>query len=257
MGITPRRGNARSAWPWIGSILTAVSLAALLVAPTLAAPAAELREGRVYPGSSGDVRTVWHLRVTFEDDADERPDYMRVVIGGTAHVMDRDQGHDWDRGVRYEWHGRLPEGVHDVVFEARTDAGELLSLGHAAITVEAAAARSDPGAHAGADPRPHAGAHAGPHAEGDAQARTEVRADAASDRRAHHAWDGPTREGPGSEADGPADRGARRCGLDRPGPRRRSDDLHRVRVAIARPCGQRRVRGFAVTIADPGRRPAV
>lgn len=144
MGNPRRARTARSAWPWIGSILTAVSLVALLVAPVLAAPAAELRDGRVSPRDGGDIDTVFHLRVTFEDDADRPPDFVRFVFDGGSHEMSRDHGHDWNRGVDYEWHGRLPEGTSQITFLARTDGGTDLSLSSRTVTVDGPAATPTP-----------------------------------------------------------------------------------------------------------------
>lgn len=144
MGQTRRDRTVRATWPWLATLLTIGSLVALLLAPAVsAAPAAVLRDPSVDP-QSGDNDTVFHLRVTFEDDADDPPSYVRVYIGSDDHRMNIGQGRSWDRGVRFWWTGRLPAGTREIRFEARTRSGEILSLTWGDLTVGPVATPTPP-----------------------------------------------------------------------------------------------------------------
>jgi hypothetical protein len=151
--------------PWIGGILAALSLVALLVVPVFAAePGPTLTDPEVDPraGRSGSVFT---LRVTYTDPADQRPDYVRVRIGGRSHRLSRVQGHDWRAGVRYRWSGRLPSGTHDVVFLAQSRDDVELTLAAGTIEVDVAATPTPepaPTARATAKPTPKPRATAKP-----------------------------------------------------------------------------------------------
>ena len=139
--------------PWIGGILVAASLLALIVTPVLAADPAALSNAGVSP-RSGDLGTRFTFVVTYTDPAGRRPDAIRVVVGGQPHRLRRVSGHDERRGVVYRWSGQLPKGEHAVAFEARSDAGLDISLVAGSVRVGPPPARADPQAPAEPTPKP-------------------------------------------------------------------------------------------------------
>jgi hypothetical protein len=103
-------------------MLRAVAAAAvLLLAIALPAGAGEgptkLLDGAAGP-RTGTTKTTIMFSVLYRNREGSAPAYVRVVIDGSAHAMAGDGGTDWKHGVEHHFAIRLPEGVHEIAFEA-------------------------------------------------------------------------------------------------------------------------------------------
>ena len=67
---------------------------------------------------TGTTATTITFNVTYRNREGSAPDYVRVLIDGSAHDMSNDGGTDWKKGVAHRFTTTLPVGAHDVAFEA-------------------------------------------------------------------------------------------------------------------------------------------
>ena len=103
-------------------MLRAVAAAAvLLLAIALPAGAGEgptkLLDAAAGP-RTGTTKTTITFSVLYRNREGSAPAYVRVLIDGSAHAMAGDGGTDWKHGVEHRFATRLPEGVHEIAFEA-------------------------------------------------------------------------------------------------------------------------------------------
>jgi hypothetical protein len=67
---------------------------------------------------TGTTTTTISFSVTYRNREGSAPDYVRVLIDGSAHDMSDDGGTDWKHGVGHTFTTTLPAGAHDITFEA-------------------------------------------------------------------------------------------------------------------------------------------
>jgi hypothetical protein len=67
---------------------------------------------------TGTTSTTITFSVTYRNREGSAPDYVRVLIDGSAHDMSDDGGTDWKGGVAHRFTTTLPVGAHDIAFEA-------------------------------------------------------------------------------------------------------------------------------------------
>jgi hypothetical protein len=66
---------------------------------------------------TGTPSTTIVFTVDYRNREGSAPDYVRVLIDGTAHEMTGDGGDTWKQGVGYRYATTLAAGVHQVTFE--------------------------------------------------------------------------------------------------------------------------------------------
>ncbi len=67
---------------------------------------------------TGTTATTISFSVIYRNREGSAPDYVRVLIDGSAHDMSDDGGTDWKQGVAHSFTTTLPAGAHDITFEA-------------------------------------------------------------------------------------------------------------------------------------------
>jgi hypothetical protein len=103
-------------------ILRAVAAAVvLLLAIALPAGAGEgptkLLDASAGP-RTGTTATTITFTVTYRNREGSAPEYVRVLIDGSAHAMSGDGGTNWKQGVEHHYSTTLAVGVHEIAFEA-------------------------------------------------------------------------------------------------------------------------------------------
>ncbi|MBA2373284.1 MAG: hypothetical protein H0V74_03655, partial [Chloroflexi bacterium] len=97
----------------MGSIGFALFVVLTVVGPVLGAPP-KLRDATVTPRAATTTTTV-----VFEVSYDRMsfPAYVRVRVGTRAYTMSWQGSGEWRSGGRFRNAGRMPAGIHAVVFE--------------------------------------------------------------------------------------------------------------------------------------------
>jgi hypothetical protein len=122
-------------WPTIGSVLAAVALVAILVAPAFAdSHHPSMDDVSVSPGS-GTTATTFTFDVAYQDPFGHPPTHVQVIVGNDVHEMHWTGGHDWHHGVRFDWSGTAPAGTHAITFQAWTWHHDHIRLSAGSITV--------------------------------------------------------------------------------------------------------------------------
>jgi hypothetical protein len=111
----PRRTSRRG----LRAMLGAVALLMLIAAPVLAAMGPTKLEQPSITPTVGTPATTIVAEVTYRNQRDRAPEYVRVVVGGSVHDMTASEPLDWRAGVRFRWSGTLPVGTYEISFEAR------------------------------------------------------------------------------------------------------------------------------------------
>jgi hypothetical protein len=102
----------------IRSVLAAVAafaLVGLLALPAVAVPGPTKLSDPAASATAGTPSTVFTFSVTYRNREGSPPDFVEVVVGGTAHPM-TSSGDGWKSGVRFSWSSTLPVGSHAVLF---------------------------------------------------------------------------------------------------------------------------------------------
>jgi hypothetical protein len=85
---------------------------------------------------TGTSKTTISFTVTYRNREGSAPDYVRVLIDGSAHAMSGDGGTDWKQGVGHRFTAKLPVGVHEIVFEAADTRRFIATADGGTITIE-------------------------------------------------------------------------------------------------------------------------
>ena len=139
MGVTHRRGTPRGAWPWIGGLVAAVALLALLAMPIAAVNSKTKLSNATVSPRSGWTSTVIAFSVVYQNALGSRADSVNVVVGSQNHQMTAVAGGSWGKGMTFKWSGKLPAGTHSVVFTARSKDKSQASLPAGSVTISAPA----------------------------------------------------------------------------------------------------------------------
>src|SRR5687768_1038479 len=67
---------------------------------------------------TGTSKTTISFTITYRNREGSAPDYVRVLIDGSAHAMSSAGGTDWKHGVEHRFTTRLPVGIHEIKFQA-------------------------------------------------------------------------------------------------------------------------------------------
>lgn len=97
------------------AVIALLMLLAISPAQAAAGPT-RLSDAAVSPRVGTPATTVT-FAVDYRNREGSPADWVRLVVGGVAHAMQVTGPEDWKSGVRFTWSGKLPAGVHDVVFE--------------------------------------------------------------------------------------------------------------------------------------------
>lgn len=101
----------------MGSLAAIALLLVVAVSPALAgAGPTRLIDAAVTPRVGTPLTTVT-FSVRYRNREGSPADWVRVAVGGAEHAMRVTGPEDWKEGVRFTWSGKLPAGVHEVVFE--------------------------------------------------------------------------------------------------------------------------------------------
>ena len=143
-------------------------------------------------------------------------DWVHVMVGGATHAMQINGSEDWKDGVRFTWSGKLPAGIHEVVFEGMSrdrfsdslDAG-LVTIAPLPTPAPTATPKPTPKPTPTSTPAPTATPRptAPTRPDPDRHPDIDARAGRAADRRARHpapTAPGPTGTPPGTPAGVPA-----------------------------------------------------
>ena len=118
MSFIRRQPGSRTARPVLGAIATVVLLLLALAAPAGAVEGpTKLFEASVAPRTATPTTTI-SIAITYRNREGSPPEYVRVLIDGTAHAMAADGGTDWKGGVVHRFATKLPVGTHTIAFEA-------------------------------------------------------------------------------------------------------------------------------------------
>ena len=144
MSFIRRQPGSRTARPVLGAIATVVLLLLALAAPAGAVEGpTKLFEASVAPRTATPTTTI-ALAVTYRNREGSPPQYVRVLIDGTAHAMAADGGTDWKAGVVHRFATKLPVGTHTIAFEAADTRRFAGAADGGTITIEAPAPPSTP-----------------------------------------------------------------------------------------------------------------
>ena len=118
MSFIRRHPGSRIARPVLGSIGAVVLLLLALAMPAGAVEGpTKLFDASVAPRSTTPTTTI-AFAVTYRNREGSPPEYVRVLIDGTAHAMAADSGTNWKAGVVHRFATKLPAGTHTIAFEA-------------------------------------------------------------------------------------------------------------------------------------------
>ncbi len=116
MHMGSRGGSGRQRRSAIGVGL-GILLAVLFGVPAFAVTGpTRLLDGSASP-TAGTPSTVFTFTVTYRNREGSPPDFVEVVVGGTAHPMSA-LDESWKAGTSFSWSSTLPVGEHSVVFRA-------------------------------------------------------------------------------------------------------------------------------------------
>ena len=85
---------------------------------------------------TGTSKTTISFTVTYRNREGSAPDYVRVLIDGSAHAMSGDGGTDWKQGVGHRFTTKLPVGVHEIAFEAADTRRFIATADGGTVTIE-------------------------------------------------------------------------------------------------------------------------
>ena len=154
MGVAHRRRTPRGAGPWIGGLIAAVALLALLAMPIAAVSSKTKLSNATVTPRTGGTSTTFVFTVVYQNANGSRANIVNVVVGGQTHQMSAQLGGSWGKGVTFKWSGKLPAGRHNVVINAQAKDKSEASLPAGSVTVNAPASATPPPPKPKPTPRP-------------------------------------------------------------------------------------------------------
>ena len=123
--------------PAFRALAVALLLVVCSVAPAAAGGRTSLVNAEVTP-TTGYPTTVISFAVTYRNSGGKEPDYVRVVVGGTAHDMrPSSSSQDWKKGGRFVYSMKLAVGTWSVKFVASDHDRFDTSLPGSSVTIKA------------------------------------------------------------------------------------------------------------------------
>jgi hypothetical protein len=151
-----RTHRLRPAATPLAALCAALFVVLALVAPVLAVQGpTKLYDASVSP-RTGTPTTTITFQVGYRNREGSAPEYVRVVIDGTAHAMTSGAATSWKSGVVNRWSTKLAAGTHTISFEAmsRDRFSDAADGGTVKITIPAPAPTPKPTPKPTPDPTP-------------------------------------------------------------------------------------------------------
>jgi hypothetical protein len=139
VGVAHRRRTPRGAGPWIGGLIAAVALLAILAMPIAAVSSKTKLSNATVTPRTGGTTTTFVFTVVYQNANGSRANIVNVVVGGVTHQMSAQAGGSWGKGMTFKWSGKLPAGQHNVVIDAQAKDKSEASLPAGQVTVTAPA----------------------------------------------------------------------------------------------------------------------
>lgn len=107
----------------------------IAVSPALAAAGPTRLSAAAVSPRVGTPTTTVAFSVEYRNREGSPADWVTVTVGGTTHAMRINGPEDWKDGVRFSWSGKLPAGIHEVVFEGMSRDRFSDTLGAGLVTI--------------------------------------------------------------------------------------------------------------------------